>query len=41
MQVRELSQQVEQMVEATNMEMEHEPQDQDIDLIPRAFEVAP
>ena len=29
------------MVEATNMEMKHDPLDQDIDLMPRASEVAP
>ena len=41
MQVQELAQQVENMVEALDMELEQEPQDQDIDLMPRAYEVAP
>lgn len=40
MQVRELAQQVEQLVEVTNMETKQELEDQDIDLMPRASEIA-
>ena len=40
-QVRELAQQFEQLFEVTNMEMEQELKDQDIDLMPRASKVAP
>lgn len=41
MQVHEHAQQIEYMVEATNMELEQEPQHQDIDLMPRTSKVAP
>lgn len=39
MQDRELAQQIEKLVEVTNMELGQEPRDQDTDLMPRALEV--
>lgn len=40
-QVWELDQHIEQIVETTDMELEQEEQDQDTNLMPRKFEVAP
>lgn len=40
-QVQELAQQIEQIVEATKMELEQEPQDQDIDIMLSLLEISP
>jgi len=40
-QVCEIARKIEKMVEETKMELEQEPQDQNIDLVPRLSEVAP
>lgn len=40
-QVRELALHVEQLVEAIDMEIEQELEDQDINLMPRAYELIP
>ena len=41
MQDRDLAQQIQQLIEVMDMELGQEPQDQDIDIMPKAPEVNP